>query len=214
MQVFKPNPLLQGGTLNVECASQSFCGAFSGYGDVFTYDGNTWSSGSHLVDEQVGGNPGTYIGQMSCPVAGYCMVTGKNMDTPFFYIYSNGKWSQSRLQPSFDILSLSCVNSSYCMAGGTNGQVYMYSNGNWSQVSDLNLPSGNSYGAYYVGVTCVPDATVDLCAAGGSDTWIYFNGSWTHETMGENGQVSIECTKPLDCILQDLTTNNLYELSY
>jgi hypothetical protein len=125
----------------------------------------------------------SYVGPLTCPAAGDCVVGGIYETGPFAYLgmvksETNDHWSHSvTLAGTQRVNSVSCASAGYCAAGGTNdaGSAFVISewHGTWGKaVTPPGIPVGynsnETGGATVNAVACPPRIT--LCVAGGSET--------------------------------------------
>ncbi|MFZ2114296.1 MAG: hypothetical protein WAU77_11290 [Solirubrobacteraceae bacterium] len=136
---------------SVSCASESFCIAVGGH-DAVIYSGGSWGPPSQIDAE---GN----LRGVSCPSASFCVATVEHY-TPAWaigetLIYNGSTWSAPSEIPRapdrgpFDIGSISCVTSSFCLAAGRfEGAATTFENGTWSPWMELET------NGYFSSVSC------------------------------------------------------------
>jgi hypothetical protein len=128
--------------VSVSCASESFCVAVGGH-DAVIYSDGSWGPPSQMDAD---GN----LRGVSCTSASFCAATVEHY-TPAWaigetLIYNGLTWSAPSEIPRapdngpFDIGSISCVTSSFCMAAGRfEGAATTFENGAWSPWVELEI---------------------------------------------------------------------------
>ena len=185
---------LNGGGLaqvnSLSCVSSTFCVAGGQYTDasgmsqafVSVYDGSTWS------DLEIGAtlNAGNdaRVHAVSCVASTFCVAGGQytdasGMSQAFVSVYDGSTWADQTLASALNLggaaqtNTVSCVSSSYCVAGGDytdatgiRALVSVYDGSTWA---DQTLASALNLGgdAAVHSVICVPSG---FCVAGGTYT--------------------------------------------
>ncbi|HEX8767576.1 MAG TPA: hypothetical protein VF714_04355, partial [Jatrophihabitans sp.] len=119
----------------VSCATTSFCVIANEHGDVFVFNGTTWSAASHLTDAE--------IYAVSCPSTTFCMAPdGRGVS----HAYNGTAWSSQPL-PAMGVNAVSCSSSAFCAA--RNGEAVMTFDGtSWGPSSTLErLDTSWTHGA-------------------------------------------------------------------
>jgi hypothetical protein len=155
-----------------------------------------WRSGQIEMPRQTNdGNFDLGLDVVSCPTAAFCMAAD---DYGSVLAYANNIWSSEDYIDSVNqsngfldsggyshnsITALSCVSSTYCVAGDVSGHYMVYNGVGWSTPQEIDSAPGANYGADYDGadldsISCV---TTTFCVAvdtvGDELTWNGF--SWT-----------------------------------
>jgi hypothetical protein len=191
----------------VSCASPAFCVAADAIGNVFTYAGGAWSSGTQI-------DPPNGLDSVSCPSSSFCAAVDRSGNA---YTYISGSWSGPQpivgggVQTGGTLVSVSCASSSFCMAvggGGGNGSAgvaaaYTYMSGTWS--SGTQLASSNDLGSVScptstfcaaVGVTQKPDP-----GSGYGPIYTYTNGTWSNGKRLDYIPLAVSCSASTFCEL-------------
>lgn len=158
-------------------------------GDVWLYNGNSWSSGG--PGETSGGNS---LAEVSCVSADWCAGVDGSGNA---LIYSKGNWGPvDAVDPNGGgIYSVSCVDTSapFCAAGDAQGGVFTYSGGTWSAVD-------NALKYKVLSVSCTNARfCVAVDNAGG---YSLYNGSaWSKAIyLASGGFYGISCPKTTYCL--------------
>jgi serine/threonine protein kinase/uncharacterized Fe-S cluster protein YjdI len=189
------------GIVTVSCPTTTFCAAADAlYGDVFLFDGKTWSQPMSFSEgvgflscpttsfcaaaEDNGGGfmfyngtswiepNATYpdIGVISCPTTSLC-VGADGSGNAFLF---NGKtWSQpDTVDPNEGLLDISCPSTSFCAVTDQLGRVLLFNGITWSQPETVDA-SGS-------GIQAVSCPTAAFCVAVGDDgtAVTYRDGTW------------------------------------
>jgi len=194
-----------------------------------------WRNGQIETPRQT--NDGNFVLGLdveSCPTASFCMAADNYGSV---LAYAHNTWSAEDYIDSANqssgfldsggyshnsITALSCVNSTYCVAGDVSGHYMVYNGVGWSTPQEIDVAPGANYEAGYTGadldsISCV---TTTFCVAvdtvGDELTWNGF--SWTayqpivygHETgftvgIGGNANngyeyTSVSCTSTRFCV--------------
>jgi len=185
----------------VSCPSASFCetvGYDDSGGNGFTYDGSSWSA-ADLID------PGHKLHSVSCTSASFC-VAGASVN---MFVYSGGSWSAPESVDPNDgngtgVESVSCVQSSSCVAVDAIGNALTYSDNSWSSPDDIDGSQAlNS-------VSC---ASASFCVAvdANGNALTYSGNSWSspHEIDAGVALESVSCASASFCVAVDANGNAL-----
>jgi hypothetical protein len=201
---------------SVSCVSSNFCVAggsytnVSGFQSSFTseLDGATWSDQATTPAPNAGN--GGYINSVDCLSTTFCTAGGSygdiNGQTQAFVTFFNGTtWSGDEIAASLNagasayVYSLSCVSTTFCVAGGSYTDIFRRSEAfvsvfNGSTWNDQEVAATLSVGgttAYAESVSCV---STTFCVASGrytdgsSHAQAYvsvFNGAtWSDQEIG------------------------------
>ena len=106
----------------VECPSTTFCIAADGDGNVFRYNGATWT-GPDNID---GGN---MFQDISCVSTAFCVAVDNDGNA---FTFNGSSWSGDDIGGTAQLPSVACPTTSFCVAGDTLGDVYMFNGSSWS----------------------------------------------------------------------------------
>jgi hypothetical protein len=176
-----PAPAWRAGTLisataqftSVSCPTADFCLATDSAGDIYAYNGSTWSlaaSGAH----------GTTLDGVSCASAGFCAVTSSG---PRAYIHSAGALTGSQLTGSSGLpahlTAISCPAVGSCVATGLH-DAYQYANGTWSRGTLVQSAH------MFTSISC-PTVTFCMAVDDGGDVDTYNGSAWAPVTSPAAG---------------------------
>jgi hypothetical protein len=103
---------------SVSCPSASFCVAVDGNGNVFYWNGSSWS-GPNTIDLN-----GQGLSSVSCPSPSFCVAVD---GTGNALMYNGSAWSYKSIDPyGQGLTAVSCASSSFCMALDTVGNAVEY----------------------------------------------------------------------------------------
>jgi hypothetical protein len=127
--------------------------AVSASGNVFTYDGSSWS-GPDAADM------GHDLVSVSCPSTSFCMAVDSSGQAAE---RSDGLWG---LQPlGLAAAAVSCPSAGSCLAVARSGETASYAHGLWTHVAAA------APGARITSLSC---AAVNSCVATGEDNDVLF----------------------------------------
>ncbi len=133
---------------SVSCASSTYCVAVSASGNVFTFNGTSWS-GPDATDA------GHDLVSVSCPSTSFCMAVDSSGQAA---LHSDGLWG---LQPiGMAAVAVSCPSEGSCLAVARSGATATYANGLW------NRGRAAASGAKIATLSC---ATATSCVATDQD---------------------------------------------
>lgn len=186
--------------MSLSCLSATFCMA-AGWADanrhieVFRYDGTSWTAQASLV-YQWGRYP-----RVSCASTSFCLVVG----SIGYRTFDGTGWSAEQpfqpAQPSYDdqVIGLTCVSASFCMAVTVFNRVYRFDGTGWSaplSIAGLTKPST---------VSCT---SATFCLAGDSlgNVASYDGTSWAVTPQVSPHPISwASCASSTDCRVVDNT---------
>ncbi len=223
--------------LTTSCVSSTFCVAGGTYTNasgaqafVSLYDGSSWSVVSLGAALNLGGL--AQVNAVSCVSPTFCVAGGQYEDASggyqaFVSRYNGVSWTDGELGAALNlggsaqVNAVSCVSTTFCVAGGqyTNGSgmsqalVSRYNGSSWTDV-ELGAALNLGGGAYLNAVSCVSST---FCVAGGEYTDASggyqalvsrYNGvSWTDGELGAalNGGGlakvnAVSCVSPTFCV--------------
>ncbi|MGH8987923.1 MAG: hypothetical protein ACRDXC_04895 [Acidimicrobiales bacterium] len=190
-----PESVDPGGSFaEVSCATAHFCVVFDGSGNVFAYDGASWSSATSV--DPGGGDVASY----SCPTSSFCIAVDSRGDV---LSYDGSRWSAPRriARGVTNLTSVSCPSVRFCVAVADSGEALTYDGSKWSAPTDLASVDPNSLGL--AAVSC--GSTSSCVAVDVSGEILSFDGSrWSD--MSSTDFVaggSISCPSAEFCALAD-----------
>jgi hypothetical protein len=135
----------------------TFCGATDESGNLYIFNGSTWTEQSGIMPSH---NTLNFASSISCPAVGFCMAVDVYGDA---ITYQDGAWSVSPIGAEShglvqDMSQVSCVTTSFCVGLNTGGATAVYENGGWRQIAPMGaaLQTGN-------GGTAVSCPTTSFC---------------------------------------------------
>ena len=158
--------------ITASCPTSQFCAAVDDEGQVFTFNGTSWSAPKTL--SEYGGLT------ISCPTAGFCLAMDNN---GYAYTYSGGAWiTHKGVAPAADIAGLeganyqvSCASASFCADVSLTGTAQTYNGTTWTAPVTIDALAGDGKGDGQLSVSC---ASAGFCAVISNDSTSYtFNGT-------------------------------------
>jgi hypothetical protein len=141
-------------SVQVSCATTTFCAAVDANGDAMTFNGASWSSPDPI-------DPGVVqpLATVSCPSASFCTAMDGFGQA---FTYNGTTWSGPvGVENSAGVTSVSCPSATFCVAADLTGDVVTDYNGTWSAPDNIDPQSdSNFYG--FSGISC---PAVSFCAA-------------------------------------------------
>ena len=124
----------------LSCASLNFCAAADENGNLFIFNGTSWSVQTGVLPSHPQTN---YVSSVSCPSAGFCMGVDTFGDA---VSYEDGGWSVAPIgaeEHGFTqvVTSVSCATASFCVGVNSAGTTAVYENSEWTQIA----PMGSSF---------------------------------------------------------------------
>jgi hypothetical protein len=186
------------GLVTVSCVSATFCAAGDGVGNVFTYNGRSWSSPTSVAT--------TGLSRLSCATTQFCGAVDIVGDA---ILYDGSSWSSPRRIPGASQPQLiSCPVFGFCMATDVGSSAYRLSAGQWVHAGTLRTsnPQGGSEPDIPSAVSC---SGRHFCAAlddfGEAFTW---NGShWSRPHRFDAnllaGSDAVSCRTKTACMAVD-----------
>jgi len=155
----------------VSCASASFCVAIDGDGNEVTWDGSSWSTGTHVSD--------TWPNSVSCPSPTFCMIADTTGGVATF---DGTNWSapdEIDSSVNHDLVSVGCGSSQLCAAADVGHDVLGWDGVAWTAPTQLDASTSSSIST---SIACAPDS---ICMAYDSDGWVaeYSSGTWSVPTQ-------------------------------
>jgi serine/threonine protein kinase len=196
----QPVAVDQGLKLNsVSCAASTLCAAADNAGNLYVYDGTSWSSSASTSN---------LLGTVSCPSTSFCATVGYDSSGGNGFIYTGSSWSAPDLiDPGYKLHSVSCASPAFCVAGASVN-MFVYSGGSWSAPESVDPDDGNGKGVE--SVSCVQPSTCAAVDAIGN-ALIYSNGSWSAPDDIDGSAVldSVSCASASFCVAVDANGNAL-----
>jgi hypothetical protein len=148
-----PNSNFADDSMEVSCATTTFCLAVGGDGFSSVLKGSTWAPETWV-------DPYHSLNAVSCASATWCMAVD---NAGFAFTYSGGSWSGTRVETG-DLMAISCPTTGYCFALDNLGRVYTF-----STLASVPIPeytgsgTGPSWCAPYGGSPLAGFANVYAC---------------------------------------------------
>jgi hypothetical protein len=161
----QPIPNLQASLDDVSCASPTFCMAADSQGNVYEFDGTSWS-GPVAIDSDL--DVGFLV---ICTATDFCLTMDGDGNT---YIWNGTTWSPGDVAGSGSgSWEIGCDSSTFCYYGDGQGDIYLWSGSSWSELppTDSNLTSVGSFDCASETDCLVLDGTGDADIWNGT-TWI------------------------------------------
>jgi len=119
---------------SVACSSPTSCAAVDASGNVYGFDGTTWS-GPHAVDPvRLADSDGATA--LSCPAPGDCVVVDEQGNAVFD---TRGTWSGPVVvDPTVGLATVSCGGPALCVALDDLGQAAVYDGHSWTAPKDID----------------------------------------------------------------------------
>ncbi len=222
----------------VSCVSPTFCVAGGQYEDasgsyqafVSRYNGSSWTDVELGAALNLGG--GAYLNAVSCVSSTFCVAGGEYTDASggyqaFVSRYNGVSWTDGELGAALNlggsaqVNAVSCVSTTFCVAGGqyTNGSgmsqalVSRYNGSSWTD-GELGAALNLGGSAKVNAVSCVSPT---FCVAGGQYTdgsgmsqalvSVFGGSSWSDQTLAltlnllGSAQVNaVSCASPSYCV--------------
>ncbi|MCL4448934.1 MAG: hypothetical protein M1152_04520 [Actinobacteria bacterium] len=189
-QLFVPTSLLKGYAWaedhlsypafdSISCVSTSFCVVGDGGGDVYTFNGTSWSAPLEI------GSPYSPLMGMSCVSTSFCVAVDGGGNA---IIFNGTSWSAPQLidptysyaasldQPTgYSLTSVSCTSTTFCIATDGSNTVRIFNGTAW--FTSVVPPAGPPT-AGYNSVSCISRSFCEAVGVEGYATT--FNGtSWS-----------------------------------
>jgi hypothetical protein len=159
----------------------------NGYGDVYTFDGVSWSGPVQADPRGDGG-----VDEISCASPTFCVVVD---DQGYAVTWDGAGWSaRSMIDSKRYIYGVSCLEPAFCLAVDNTGHFLTFDGTTWS------TPAGvpGVHGGFFT-VSC---GSRTFCVAGKfQGRAAYYDGSdWTLEPVGMSGMQSVSCSSEPFCV--------------
>ena len=173
---------------SVSCPTSSFCVAVDESGNASVFNGSSWSAPEAINDDYT-------LNAVSCPSASFCAAGGIGFPSGFLagavltfngHIWSAPTTIDSSLYPI--TTSVSCSNSSFCVAVADDGSAFKYNGSAWSAPTSIDPSNPHS-----VSLSSVSCPTAAFCmAVDTAGNALTFNGtSWSARSKIVNGGFSL-----------------------
>lgn len=180
-----------GGLEAVSCPTTTYCAMLDGYGNFFTWNGQSWSRVPQVA-------PVANLISLSCPVAGFCLAVG--YDGNVVTLTGTSVSAPVLLDSGHHLSKISCAARTFCVAGDDQNQVFTWSGTAWSAPVEVGTAvSGDGI----TGLSCV---SASFCALVDNLGELFtFDGSvWTGGDFGGVHQgTGMSCTSPSYCVAVD-----------
>jgi hypothetical protein len=179
-----------GGLQALSCATLNYCATFDFYGRFFISRGGTWHEARFRVNRR-----SEIPTDMSCPIAGFCMVSGDQGD--MWRVVGASVTRTALTGSSENLEAVSCTSRRFCVAVSSDGDGFTYDGASWSKAPELSAPQDQ-----FQAVSC---ASSKFCVVSDDAGTVYeYNGaSWSATTLpipaGDSvGQLS--CASAVFCV--------------
>ena len=157
----------------VSCPTANSCLATDSGGDVYRFDGSTWSLHTSAP-------AGTILNGVSCASPDFCAFSSLGKTA---YIHDAGGLTPSVLTGSSGLpahlTALSCPAVGRCLATGLH-DYYQYANGTWSRGTLVQMAHG------FTSVSC-PTVTFCMAVDDGGDVYTFNGSAWAPVTSPAAG---------------------------
>ena len=122
---------------SVSCATPTSCATVDPSGNVFTFDGTSWSA-PRSVDPQGVGRDATGVTSVSCPASQTCVAAD---ELGRVVTSTDGAWSDpATVDHTLGLAAVSCPRPTFCVALNDIGQALTYDGRSWSTPHDIERP--------------------------------------------------------------------------
>jgi hypothetical protein len=186
------------GFSSVSCPTANFCAAVDAAGDVYYYNGASWSAD---VDNPI--DSGNRFTSIDCLSASFCMAADYEGNV---LSYDGTNWSApDNIDPGGPAFNtVSCPSTSWCLATDNNAGYFTWNSSSWSSRQTV---SG------VVGISSSSCASQTFCDAVDSNGYtVTWNGtSWSSpsDIDGTNFLSSVSCPSATFCAAVDLDGNGV-----
>ena len=187
-------PLASAPIDGVSCQSSSFCLASDYQGNLYQWNGVSWSA--PLAADVTNGRG---FGAVACASTKYCVV---NDHSEHQYIWTGSSNSFSKLDDleGGDLTTVACPSAATCVAGDASGFVVAVNHAGTSYSFPLTHAS-------YFGITGMSCVSSFYCVAvdTGGEYLAWQNGKWSAPTPVDStaGFVSVSCSTNGTCVALD-----------
>jgi hypothetical protein len=185
--------------LAVSCPTATFCMAGDSDGNVFNFNGTSWSGPTQILND-----PDIYnaqIQQISCPTSSFCFAL-TNMGVVLY----NGSWGTPQdLVSGHTLAAVACADASYCVALDNSGNYLVFNGSTWTS------PAPVYANTYPTSIAC-PVAD-DCVAVGSQGNYTTFDGtSWASPThIADAGTLSsVSCSSASWCGALSATQDSVF----
>lgn len=172
----------------VSCPTTTFCLAVDPSGESYTFDGQSWSGPTDMMDRVYGYG-------LSCASSTFCMAVNSQYEGEADWsVFDGTAWTEpARLRDAVGPVALRCVTSTFCIAVDEAGNAYKYTAQGWGK----GTPNG-------VGGRNLSCPSTNFCMALGYHTAATFDGkTWSKPQQVLNGQSqfwSVSCPQAGTCV--------------
>jgi hypothetical protein len=170
----------------VSCTSRTACRAVavSSYGGAYVtnYNGASWTKPRRVIAAVDG------FAAISC-VGAFCVVVDGNAVA----VRSGGTWRAHKVSGASQLVSVSCVSSSYCVAADYDGSVALYNGSRWTLRKFANYP-------YFHGVSCASKSFCLLVGDQGAPQARVLTGTTFHAPYVPNTRAGSNTIDKVDCV--------------
>ena len=229
-------PALSQSALAAEsCPTSTFCAVGDDAGNIWTYNGSTWSSTN--VDGQ------DTIADISCPTTSFCAAVdgsagdlmtwngttwtvdsggdGSNLldavsctsssfcvavdDVGNYLTWTGSAWSSVTNFDSAAVMDVSCTSTSFCMAVDENAFAMTFNGTSWSSAVSINGFTTTQ------AVSCVSSTFCVAISPYQAEASIWTGSSWPLGTVIDNGNTldDVFCSSTSNCVVVDSSGNDV-----
>lgn len=175
----------------VSCVSSSFCIVSDNAGNVYAWDGTSWS-----LDPVQGST--VEMDGVSCSSTTFCQLVDNSGDVT---TWNGTSWAGPTSIDSDPLDAVSCFSSSICAAVDADGDVLTYNGSMWTSPSDEDGTNA------LAGVSCT-SSTFCLAVDDVGNFLTYNSGTWSGASSFESGApVGVSCTSSSFCVAVDVSGN-------
>jgi serine/threonine protein kinase len=199
---------------SISCATATFCATADFSGDVFDYNGSSWTEATQAIP--TGGSGFTAHG-VGCPSPTFCFAFFRSGGSTELFFYGGRSWvaqiRDGRLlgRSAFGFSTISCPSAQFCMAIGANRSgdalTATYEDGRWSDPRQLVLELPGASEPTTVVPYALSCAGPTFCSAlnGASAPLTYTHGIWTQgRSVDPSGSfTSVSCPSASFCAAVD-----------
>lgn len=188
----------------VSCPSTTFCTAVDGAGNVFYFNGTSWTAdAANPIDPDGGG-----FSDVSCPTTTFCTAVDYDGDA---YTYDGSAWTAYAANPidaaGRGFTSVSCTSSTFCVAGDFAGNAFTFDGILWTPYLANPVDSSGAL----ISVSCPHTPSLSLVCVGvsfGGNAYIYNGVTWTGTTIDPSNELdSVSCPTTSFCVAGDWDGN-------
>jgi hypothetical protein len=190
---------------DVSCPTSAFCMAVDDLGEIYTFDGSSWSPTVGIGDMTARSGR-----DVSCTSATFCVIAVPTSGAEQASVYNGNSYTAGTpMDASGGVSGLSCTSTTFCVATDSHDNALLFDGMTWT-TSAAPLISGGATGDDF-DVSCV----TGFCLASSSETGDTFTSAdgltWTAGTNiklandGVGGGGPTSCPTSTTCVIVDLS---------